>query len=178
MANTTIYRHTTGAAQLSAVLQAIPRELRTKILAQGVDAAAKPVVVAAKRYARRSERTGTLRDSIDHVVRKYEHSARAVAVIGPVKGGVVASFNGRPERITPTKYAHLVEFGHYAVKPTKGTTRRKRTAAEVAWVPAKPFMRPAIAVSAAAAEAALVQGIGRGIEKVRSSLVKQGAHAA
>lgn len=177
MANSTIYRHTTGAAQLSAVLQAIPRELRTKILATGVNAAAVPVVVAAKRFAKRSERTGTLRNAIDHVVRKYEFDGRAVAIIGPIKGSVVASVNGRPKRISATKYAHLVEFGHHAVKPRKNTTRRKKTAQDVRWVPAKPFMRPAIATTQGAVAVALTQGIGQGIEKVRASLVKQGTHA-
>ena len=175
---TIIHRHVTGIGELSAVLQAIPREMRSKILAAAVGEAAKPVVIAAKRFAKRSERTGTLRDSIGHVVRNYEYNGRAVAIIGPINGHVVVRINGRSEKISPVKYAHLVEFGHHAVKPIKGTQRRKGTAHDVKWVKAKPFMRPAVATTAAEVSRKLTEGIGRGIEKVRASLVKQGAHVA
>lgn len=123
------YRHVTGFGQVSAILQGVSKEMKTSIMSKGVEAGAKILVVHAKRFARRSERTGALRASIDYVVRKYEFEGVAVAIVGPTRN----YFRGR-KRLgkdddrrgaeQPARYAHLVEFGHNVV--VGGDLKEKR----------------------------------------------------
>lgn len=121
--------HVTGWDTVSAILQAVPEDLRTEITAAAVAAGAKPVEIAAKRYAKRSERTGALREAIGTVLRKYPDKGTAVAIVGVRRG----YYKGR-RRIdlrkekkgtaeSPSHYAHLVEFGHHMV--TGGSARGK-----------------------------------------------------
>lgn len=121
--------HVTGIETVSEILRAIPEELRSKITAQAVASAAKPVVVAAKRYAKRSERTGALREAIGARVRRYPDKGTAVAIVGVRRGYYKGSRRidlrkekkGKAE--SPSHYAHLVEFGHHMV--TGGSARGK-----------------------------------------------------
>jgi len=175
--------HTSGLPQISAVLEGLPKAMRTKILAAAVGAAAKILVTSAKRYARRSEDTGRLRDSITHVVRRYEHDARAVAITGPIveKGARALRRSAGNGTKPAVKYAHLIEFGHHIVTGGSGRDRQRRrgnSGRSNGWVPAKPFMRPAFAVSQQAMQKALAEGIAAGIKTERASLMRSGAHAA
>ena len=200
--------HCTGNDLLAELLQQLPAEMRATILAEAVGGGAKIVVVAAKRYAKRSRQTGTLQASITHIVRKYPADGRAVAIVGPVVEGWGRSATRKATKgvTTPAvKYAHLVEFGHIIAKggslrpeytktlqdtgqsskSGKAIKRWKRSGIKVAakgrvggWVPAKPFMRPAFVTTQAAVSAALAMGVSVGIEKVRRKLVREGAHAA
>lgn len=178
----------TGLDGISAVLQGLPKDVRTQILAAAVKDAAKPMVVAAKRFAKRSERTGALREAIGAIVRKYPNSAAAVAIVGVVRGyyrgrkklGAGADRGGSE---SPSHYAHLVEFGHHVRAPIRGTSIRKGTAVPAragkkTWVPPKPFLRPAFLTTALTVKAALARGIDSGIEKTRSRLIRQNLHAA
>jgi hypothetical protein len=158
-----------GAAELSAVLNAIPAEMRRDILAVAVAKASQPMVRAAKGFAQASVDTGALRRSLGSVVRKYKKGATAVAVVGARRGyyrdGVkLAKKADRRGSAMPAKYAHLVEFGHVA--------------ANGKIVAGQPFMRPAFATSAPGVKAALIEGIGTGIERVRARMVKKGIHKA
>ena len=81
--------------------------------------------------------TGALRDSIDYTVRQYPEHGKVVVVVGPKR-------RFRRGKNNPNKYAHLVEFGHVAVKPVKGSKIRKGTAQKITHVPAHPFMRPGV----------------------------------
>lgn len=83
------------------------------------------------------EETGALKLSIGYKIGAYPGTGTAFAVVGPRKN---YRLNGR----RPTKYAHLVEFGHAIVQPKNGTSIRKKTATVTGRVAAKPFVRPAV----------------------------------
>lgn len=184
----TVSRNITGMAELSQVLQGLPKEMQTEILGTAVDIAAQPIVDAAKRNARRSVRTGALYASIDKKVKKYPSASTAVAIVGPSKGyfGHGGRKLGKDEdrrgSESPSRYASNVEFGHAVRQPKKGTSTRKGTALKSAtglqWVPPRPYMRPAFVSTQGLVARKLAEGIGDGVEKVRRKLVKQGAHAA
>jgi HK97 gp10 family phage protein len=158
-----------GAAELSAMLNAIPQELRKDIITTAVRSAASPLVKAAKAMAVTSVDTGALRKSIGFVVRKYKSGVNAVAVVGPRRGyyrngrklGTKASRKGAD---SPAKYAHLVEHGHVSRNGS--------------FVAGHPFLRPAVAVAGSQVKNALIEGVGKGIEKVRAKLIKRGIHKA
>lgn len=153
-----------GLDDLQAVLQGVPQDLRGRILADGVRAGARPIRDGARRLAPRD--TGALAKSIDIVVRRYRGAA--VAVVGPdrsyyrgrkrVKRGESARGAARP-----ANYAHLVEFGHVAVANRKGTSLRKGTATALGYVPAKPFLRPAVLGAAGAAGDAIHRAVAEGV---------------
>lgn len=81
--------------------------------------------------------TGALRQSIDFLVKTYAKNGSVVAIVGPKRQ---YRLNGR----RPTKYAHLVEFGHVTVAPEKGKTIRKENARKISFVAPRPFMRVAV----------------------------------
>lgn len=99
-------------------------ETQATILESAVKAACQPILVAAKRYAKRSEDTGALRDSLTIKTVKYKTNGKAVAVgmVGPdrqyrAKGRVVKNLSAlfaatKGDIRRPANYAHLVEFGH------------------------------------------------------------------
>lgn len=156
-----------GAEDLSALLNEMPRELRKQILAVAVARAAQPVVRAAKGGV--TVDTGSLKRALGAVVRKYKNGADAVAVVGARRGYYAAGKalkKGADRRgaAMPAKYAHLVEYGHVAP--------------DGSFVPGKPFLRPALAASRTAVRQALVEGVGKGIERVRARMIKKGIHKA
>ena len=169
-----------GLQELLQTLAAIPNGIRTKVLAEAVSAAADPLVSSAKSFAKTSERTGALRKSIGKVVRQYPNRGVAIALVGPrhgyYRGGqkVGKGKFGGGKLDSPVKYGHLIEYGHHAVSPEKGKTVRKGTAQKVSWVPAKPFLHPALLATKGAVQAKLRQGIADGMEKVRLDCVKSG----
>lgn len=85
-----------GAAELSAMLNAIPQELRKDIITTAVRSAASPLVKAAKAMAVTSVDTGALRKSIGFVVRKYKSGVNAVAVVGPRRGTTATEGSSGP----------------------------------------------------------------------------------
>lgn len=169
-----------GLDEIRNTLKTLPQELQDKVLRVAVGRAAKPLVDAAKMFARRSERTGALRESIGAIVKKGKKGG-VYAVVGPRRGyyrGGKALKKGADRRGAdqPANYAHLVEFGHVAVAPIKGTTRRKKTArgpqSGPRFVSPKPFMRPALLASADRVEAEMAEGVAAGIERQLKRLVK------
>ena len=85
-----------------------------------------------------TERTGLLKAAVSSKAVPYKRSKfkdGKLAINAAIWGGVginkavAGNIGGKP--IKPIKYAHLVEFGH--------------NAPDGSYVPAKPFMRPAIA---------------------------------
>ena len=150
----------TGVEDLSANLRGLSKELRTEVMALAVKRGARPLESSAKRHAMKSKRTGALRNSIKTKVVKYSKTATAVAIVGPDRdyylgGKRVRKGMSRKGADKPAKYAHLVEFGHYtragtgtSLKLAKGTSRKKGTFVETAFVLAQPFIRPAIKDSA------------------------------
>lgn len=192
---------------ITEVLRGLPRDLQTQILATAVAEAARPIVQAAKRNAESSRRTGALQASISARVRKYKRDAVATAVVGPDRSyyaGVAKLRKGDDKRGAeqPSRYAHLVEFGHNVAKGGKlrdeyvsevalvrnsrgklvrrrrRTERIRRFATGVVggFVPAKPFLRPALLETSALAGANMLNGIRKGIERARAKLVRKGVH--
>jgi HK97 gp10 family phage protein len=177
------YRNVKGMDSISSVLQGLPKELLTSLLAEAVDAGAKPLVIAAKRYARRSRDTGALEESISHVVREYPGNAVAVAVVGPDTGHyrnrkkIDSKLGTNAEQ--PAWRAHFIEFGHLTRKPrVRGGVRGKSKPGKMQFVPAQPFMRPAVLTSWPQVAVAMQTGLAKGIERTRARLIKSGAHAA
>lgn len=186
MARSVYYKHVVGAEALSFALRTISDEMRSIVLEKAARAACEPVLVAAKRFAKRSERTGALRASLTIKTVAYPHSGKAVALVGPDrayywKGLVITRLNASLRKADrPAHYAHLVEFGHNVVAPIKNTSLRKKTAIPAKtgtrWVPAKPFIRPALltttAQQASAFTKAIESGLNRSIAKANRAALK------
>jgi HK97 gp10 family phage protein len=209
----TVSRNITGLDSISHVLQQLPVEIRGSILRDAVSAAAEPVKEAAKRNARRSVRTGALYASIEKkvVTAKGLKSASATAIVGPSrdyfrKGGAKVKQTGgsvdRRGAEQPSRYAHLVEFGHHVVtggslkaqyslslvdtgkrtKTGKPVKRWKRAGVKTAakgksagWVAPRPFMRPAFLATQSKTLQVMTQSISDGIERARRNLAKGAA---
>jgi hypothetical protein len=176
------YKHVTGITQLREVLHMLPQDMAGDILGRATKEAIQPIKIAAKRFAKRSEATGALRASITDKVKVYPATGKAVGMVGPdrayysrgKKAGALGALLGKNRR-RPSNYAHLVEYGHVAVAPRKGTTRRKKNAVSVGFVPAKPFIRPAVVTTTAQQIAAFTRGIEIGLNE---SIRKRGGKAA
>lgn len=134
-------------------LKNIAIEVRDKVLDQAITEAAEITVAEARRLA--PEETGLLRRSIIRVLRGG--SRGSYVIIGPKSNFSGPGPDGRTR--VPANYAHLVEFGHAKVKPVKGTSIRKKTATSIGFVPAKPFLRPAIENTRLQVRASLVNSI-------------------
>lgn len=115
-----------------------------------------------------TERTGLLKaavssKAVSYKKRKFNNGKLAInaAIWGGVgiNKDVQGSFEGKP--VKPTKYAHLVEFGH--------------NAPDGSYVPAKPFMRPAIARVGSGTEFVrrLEAAFLKGVEAAKTTEVKK-----
>jgi HK97 gp10 family phage protein len=153
-----------GVAEMCAALSGLREEIRASILSKAVDAGAIPIVTAAKRMA--PVLSGSLRESITHVVKVNKENGTAYSIIGPDRGyyvngaalsGAAKKFRGALGADKPANYAHLVEYGHATAK--HGSNLRKGVGASNGTVPAKPFLRPAVMMGADAAAEAMAQSI-------------------
>lgn len=168
-----------GLEEILRVVRELPDETQKKVLAVAVRKAAAPLVSAAKMFAGRSVRTGALRESITAIVKKGKGGG-VYAVVGPARGyfrrGVALKAGDDAKGADmPANYAHLVEFGHVAVARRRGTSRRKRTAIELGFVPARPFMRPALLAAQDAMANAFAAGVDSGITQAVKRLAKNPA---
>lgn len=160
--------------EIRATLRKLPEETQKKVMAVALRRATGPLIAAAKANVPR--RTGALRDSIAAVVKKGSRGGSYV-VVGPARGyfsggkrlGKGESAKGAD---APANYGHLVEFGHHAVSPGKGTSRRKKTANTIRFIAARPFLRPALASSQSAVGDQLAAGIAAGIAQALKRIVK------
>lgn len=175
-----------GLDEIRATLRQLPEETQKKVLAVALKRAAAPLVRSAKYYASRSVKTGALRASLGAVIKKGK-DGRSYAIVGPLrdyyragkrikKGG---DFRGADK---PANYAHLVEFGHYSAASSglsraqlKGKSRRKGTLVAKSFVPAKPFLRPALMATQGEIGAQMAEGIRDGIAKALDRIVKNPA---
>lgn len=161
MANS-IYKNFIGMEDLSKNLRGLSDDMRLRVTAIAVKRGARPLLRSAKRHAGKSKRTGALQKSLTSVTRQYKQQATAIEVVGPNReyyseGKKLGKGASRAGADRPTKYAHLVEYGHYSTAGTGrkasvsvGTSRRKGTFVETSFVRGQPFMRPALADSRAA----------------------------
>lgn len=164
-----VRRFDAQANELSRALNLIPAAMRADILAPAVGAAAEPIKSAMRRLAPKD--TGALEASIDKKVISDAHKGTAAALVGPDRnyyrgGKALGKGDDRRGAARPANYAHLVEFGHVAVAPIKKTSRRKKTALEVGFVPPRPFIRPGFAAGEAEAQRILVREINVGIARI------------
>lgn len=167
----TLNTRTTGRSALVALFAGLPDALQSGLLADGVQAAAKPVERFAKMLAPR--KTGALEKSIGTVVRRPRKSPRAYAVVGPLSSYYTNGKKGKgwsKGAANPAKYAHLVEYGHIKVAPKKGTSVRKKTAAIAGFVAPQPFLRPATIMAAAESDARFAAAVTMGLEKATAKL--------
>ena len=131
-----------GARALQRLLEKLPGKAQRRVFKKAHKKAGKVIVKAAK--ARVPKRTGLLKKSIFAHAKRLRKSPDVMAVIiGPRR-----RFHGTFEGIktTASKYAHLVERGS-------------------ATMPARPFLRPALASSGGEALKVLGEEIGKGITK-------------
>lgn len=161
-----------GFKEHAAMLEQLPARTQANVIVVAVGEAAKPLVRLAK--ANVIVRTGALKRSIIHVVRRYPRSGKVLAIIGPdahfyragkrVRRG---DFRGADK---PSKYAHLVEFGYHVRKGLKNKNSK------TVWVPAKSFLRVAVMqggdVAAVAFERGVVKGLDREISKLLTRRTK------
>lgn len=164
--------------EFAEMLRGLPAAMESRVMGDALGTAAKPIVAAAKQRVPKD--TGALRRSLTSVVRRYPRSGKVIAVIGPDKdyygssGKRLRRGQSRYGSNRPSKYAHLVEFGHHTVDSSLGQRRFRgqflkgkptATSSKRTWVPARPFLRPAVTLATPEATAALADGVRRGMER-------------
>lgn len=129
--------------------------VRSRVTRKAVDKASQPAAKTMKRLAPASEQgpliPGLLKKSVGRKIKVYRNSGIVVMVVGPRSGfrRVVGSRkDGRPIVQNPTKYAHLVEYGHGGPAPA----------------PPHPFARPTWDQTRSSAEAILRSELLAGVE--------------
>lgn len=157
-----------GVDDVLARLTSVQPRLVARCLKPAIDKAGRMVARAMKSAMRHHKRTGLLKQSIGIRVSPKWRTGRVYAVIGPRRsfkkgeGGAKVSRKWRAKKdlkrpqnagIVPTRYAHLVEFGH-----AKGAGK---SAAKP-----YPFMRPATASTKRAAEQLAAQELRRTVSRL------------
>ena len=174
----------TGVEDLLKGLKTIGKKLREQIGREAVTTALVPMVNAARYYAGQSSETGALAASIGVKVKPYQKGAAIFGIVGPRRGFDRPDPSGKGVR-KPTKYAHLVEFGHYTKAGSgkfggakKGTKVTPENA--TAYVLPQPFMRPAFAATKDAMTQTLADVIGErvSVEAKRVYSQRTGRRAA
>ncbi len=165
----------TNFEEMRQLCAGLPASVEARVMSDAVKIAAKPIVNAVKAKAPRD--TGALRKSITAIVKRYPKAGKVMAIIGPDKdyyggGRRVKDSGSKRGADRPSKYAHLVEFGHYSAAATgfspitaKGTTRRKGSFPERSFVMAQPFMRPGVTAGTPEAARELARGVEVGMER-------------
>lgn len=150
---------------LQETLKRISEDVRADVLADMVKEGAKPVVRSIKSKVR--VRFGNLKKSITAAVRKKRKKGTAVAVIGPESGGRFRDGKrlnkdkvGLRGSEQPSRYAHLVEFGHAG----RGGGPS---------VKAFPFMRPGTTEAQANASARMLVGFQKGLARACAKRTKK-----
>lgn len=167
--------------EMRSVLTGLPPSMESRVMADALESAAKPIVTAAKTAA--PVDTGALRRSISAIVRRYPAKGKVMAIIGPShgyfrKGRRIKSGGDFRNASAPAKYAHLVEFGHYSAAATgvsvasaKGSSIRKnkkrKTTEFIArsFIMPRPFLRPAVISAKGAAHDELARGVEIGMAR-------------
>lgn len=141
---------------LQDALKGVALDVQASVIGDMVKEAARPIVRSIKSKVR--VRYGNLKKSITAVVRKKKRTGTALAVIGPESGGrfrggmKIKKGGDATGSDQPSRYAHLVEFGHAG---------RNGGAS----VKAFPFMRPGTDEAQHNAAAAMVVGFQKGMNR-------------
>ncbi len=159
-----------GVGELVGRMKALPDKLRNQGMQRAMKQAARPIVQATKSLA--PLRTGLLRQSIASVVVKSKDSYSAL--IGMRRSAATkkrkAQFKASKivtaaagwmgiELGSPSRYAHLVEFGHNIVPKRSNSQRASKAPHRGASgrVAARPFMRPGLQAGEQNAQWAIVR---------------------
>ncbi len=105
-----------GAKELERKLRTLGDRVQRKVVRQSVNAAATPIVKAARAKAPRE--SGLLRKALNKKLRTYKDQGKVVAIIGP-RTDVKGDYNG--ERRVPWRYA---TWSRAAMSRPKGSTFR------------------------------------------------------
>ncbi|MBK8477799.1 MAG: HK97 gp10 family phage protein [Opitutaceae bacterium] len=144
-------------------LKGIAADVQADVIADMVKEGAKPIVRSIR--ARVRVQDGNLKKSIVAVVRKRKRKGTAIAVIGPESGGQykggkrLKKGHGQNDAAGPSRYAHLIEFGHVDRKGGR--------------VKEFPFMRPGTAEGQATASAMMEVGFQKGMNRVLAKRTKK-----
>ena len=131
-----------GARQLQRLLRTLPGKAQRRVFKKAHKEAGKVIVKAAK--ARVPKRAGLLKKSLFAHAKRLRRDNNIMAVIIGPRRRFHGTFEGK--ETTASKYAHLVEKGS-------------------ATMPARPFLRPALASSSGEALRVLGVETGKGITK-------------
>lgn len=149
---------------LQKTLAGVSNEIRAEVIGDMVAEGAKPLVRSIK--AKVPVDLGNLKASIKAGVRIKKRKGTAVAYVGPEVGGYYKGgkrLNKRKDDLRgssgPSRYAHLVEFGHAARDGSR--------------VEAKPFMRPGTDESINQVQAKLVVGFQKGLTRAARKFAKR-----
>lgn len=165
-----------GLDVLLAEMRALPQVLQARLLKGATATACSVIRQEAIRLAPESTEPveeghpppGTLKKAIYQArnVNKCTRT-REVWVISVRSGRGMRNSGRKTSRFGPTQgtnldayYAAWVEFGHYARGPkgqSRASARKAQKAADVRWVSARPFMRPAFETKKAEAQRAFWQ---------------------
>lgn len=180
------------------------------ILAAGMEVATSAIKNDAKSRLKpgAGEMTGALKKAMDNKVKSYEDGGAVLGLIGPRTGAYAtgesvqrvkrnageSGFEYRKRTagmVKPSKYAHLVEFGHRSVHgggalPNKGEkvkgvwnsvnegkSLRKGTISATSYVPPVPFLRPAFDNGVNALESTLADATRKAMEAEFNKVSKQ-----
>lgn len=116
-----------GTTNFAELIKGLRPSRQNRIVADGIARASEPVVKSAK--SKVPIKTGALKRSLGFRVRKYPTQGRVSSFIGarrikyavaPTKSGKMSLRSAKKGEegsfIMPSKYSHLVEFGHKLVK--------------------------------------------------------------
>lgn len=149
---------------LQKTLAGISEEIRAEVIVDMVAEGAKPLVRSIK--AKVPVDLGNLKASITTGLRIKKRKGTAVAYVGPEVGGYYKGgkrLNKKKDDLRgssgPSRYAHLVEFGHVARDGSR--------------VEAKPFMRPGTDESINQVQAKLVVGFQKGLTRAARKFAKR-----
>lgn len=188
-----------GDLEIANALVRIPVEMRKTIIPSALRFAGKIIVERARALAPEgflATPAGSLKRAIGLILRRGRDRVPYI-VFGarrgfarPVERPILIGSGGIDQRIRgfvtrradPANYAHLVEFGHFVVRPVRGTSRRKNTSVSAdsgrQFVAARPFLRPAIAGSKNEVKARLIQGINQGLQKAWARIATKNTRKA
>jgi HK97 gp10 family phage protein len=151
--------------QLSAALQGISNAMRTELLVPAVKKVGEAIEARARQLA--PSDSGALKASMATKVVRNPEAGTAAAITGPSRGRYFGGIMVRGRKVRggnqPSRYAHLIEYGHLAA--VKGQKKKQRAGfiGPLRFVAPKPFLRPAVQEIAPNAAQMMADEIGAGI---------------
>ncbi|CAN5335385.1 hypothetical protein BH10PSE12_BH10PSE12_02720 [soil metagenome] len=151
--------HINGAKEVEALLKQLPERLAKNVTTNALRAGARIIAKRAREIvvANPSIDSGLLAKNITARARRRSRQGRAYGAatvsvgVARVAKMVVRKGKKKAEKASPSRYAHLVEFGHDNV-------------------PAEPFLRPALDEKAIEAITRIGEFLGRGVEREAAKL--------